>query len=312
MRCTNRPILYPVRRGCEASVTQHEPPIPLRDTAPALRPDAGVPKRSPQAVAPDDEQERSRDCSLTTRGGVPGASLQGALAPASRNAAVVRRLLKPLLRAGFRKKLQIGGGDVGSAPAGRRTLPTTRVAQLKCFRFHAKQQCAARFEHARVSSAASVTGLTTDALAARGSRSEARRGRAASTGAVWLGSVAGSRGCTGLIADDQNVKLRAHDARRPHGPPARGTRRSGRRGGTRRTRSARGPAASPEMGWGSGTLRASRGCSARAGRSFRAASVTKTVTAVALLGLADEGRLGAVELADSTRPLRVGRKFDEP
>jgi hypothetical protein len=40
--------------------------------------------------------------------------------------------------------------------------------------------------------------------------------------------------------------------------------------------------------------------------------VTKTVTAVALLGLADEGRLGAVELADSTRPLRVGRKFDEP
>ncbi len=33
-------------------------PIPLRDTAPALRPDAGVPKRSPQAVAPDDVRQR--------------------------------------------------------------------------------------------------------------------------------------------------------------------------------------------------------------------------------------------------------------
>ena len=61
------------------------------------------------------------------------------------------------LRAGFRKKVQIGGGDVGSAPAGRRTLPTTRVAQLKYFRFHAKQQCAARFEHARVSSGAGAS-----------------------------------------------------------------------------------------------------------------------------------------------------------
>jgi hypothetical protein len=43
--------------------------------------------------------------------------------------------------------------------------PDTRVAQLKYFRFHAKQQCAARFEHARVSSKAGAGERRFDTLA---------------------------------------------------------------------------------------------------------------------------------------------------
>jgi hypothetical protein len=46
-------------------------------------------------------------------------------------------------------------------PLGAERSPTTRVAQLKYFRFHAKQQCAARFEHARVSSEGGVSAMRT-------------------------------------------------------------------------------------------------------------------------------------------------------
>jgi hypothetical protein len=50
-RCYHRLVARPSWRGALCRLG-----IPLRDTASALRPDAGVPKRSPQAVARDDQR----------------------------------------------------------------------------------------------------------------------------------------------------------------------------------------------------------------------------------------------------------------
>jgi hypothetical protein len=61
-RVSNRDAQGDVRNpACGRAQLESRKPIPLRDPAPALRPDAGVRKRSPQPVAPDDDQERWGD-----------------------------------------------------------------------------------------------------------------------------------------------------------------------------------------------------------------------------------------------------------